>query len=357
MKYFKRIISIMLLAVIIVTSVSFNTVKASGEERLDVPFFRQIWEPWGKETLGNSNDIIENSGCALTSLAMVFKYFGVDTDPGRLNQWLKENNGFMGSNSIIWSKAIEMTEGRVNYLGMQNFSQSADMDTINLYIDSGFPVLARMNFQNTPHYVVITGRSEGTYFINDPWYENPARTINEAYEPIDNPAAAIKGIVLFTSDYPVPSRVPVRKVQSVFSEGSYAIVQPIKNPEMTLQLNNPKMQVGKISKPIDKDNPVSPITYKDRTMIPIRAVMEEMGGKVSYDDANQKITIDVQGRKIELWVGMRTYFVNGWEFILDAEPIVVNDRTLLPLRAILEKLGCKVSWDPQTEKILIPLNK
>jgi len=342
------------ITIVISTFFTFPKVtEAAAPERLDVPFFRQVWEPWANETLGFSNDLIVNSGCALTSLAMVFKYYGVDTDPQRLNQWLKDNNGYLGTSSIIWSKAVEMTEGKVKYMGMTNYSDTADMDYINSMIDNGYPVIARMNYQNTPHYVVITGRNGTTYYINDPWYENPARTINEAYEPYNYPAAAIKGIVVFSTDYQTPAKVPVRKVQSIFSEGSLAIVQPIKNPLMLLQIGNSKIQVGSTIKPIDSKNPVSPILYKDRTMLPIRAVMEEMGGKVTWDEANQKVTIVVQGRTLELWVGMRTYFVNGWEFLLDAEPIVVNDRTLLPLRPVLEVLGCKVDWDDSTNKITV----
>jgi hypothetical protein len=352
---YKRSLSFSLIFIMLISTFLFapKVTKAAGAERLDVPFFRQVWEPWANETLGFSQDLIVNSGCALTSLAMVFKYYGVDTDPHRLNQWLKDNNGYLGTSSIIWSKATEMTSGKVKYIGMTNYSGTADIDYINSMIDNGYPVIARMDYQNTPHYVVIAGRSGATYYINDPWYENPARTINEAYQPFNYPAAAIKGIVAFTSDYPTPAKVPVRKVQSIFPEGSLTIVQPIKNPLMILQLDNPKIQVGSTLKPIDSKNTVSPILYKDRTMLPIRAVMEEMGGRVSWDEANQKVTIEVQGRTIELWVGMRTYFVNGWELLLDAEPIVVSDRTLLPLRPVLEALGCKIDWDGTTNKITI----
>lgn len=358
MKKLKQFMYFFVIAAILVSLFVIPSVaEAQSDMRLDVPFFRQIWEPWSKENLGYSNDLIENNGCALTSLAMVFKYYGIDTDPERLNNWLVQNNGYLGTSSLIWSKAAQMAGGLINYKGMINYSENANMDYINSLVDNGYPVIARMNYNGTPHFVVITGRNETKYFINDPWMENPARTINESYEPYNNPAAAIKEIVVFTTDYPTPVKIPVRKVQSNFSEGSYAIVQPIKNPQMVLQLNNVNMQVRSTTKPIDPKNNIAPMLYKDRTMLPIRAVMEEMGGKVSWDEQNQKITIDVQGRTVELWVGMRTFYINGWEFLLDAEPIISNGRTLLPLRAVMEKLGCTVSWDPAAQKILIPENR
>lgn len=348
---------LLLIALVLLTPVTGTMVKAEGAMRLDIPFYRQIWEPWGKQNLGFSDDLIENSGCALTSLAMVFKYYGVDTDPGKLNEWLKENSGFQGSSSIKWSKAVELSGGNVKYLGIENYDGTANLEKINWLLDSGCPVIARMDYQGTNHYVVISGRSGDTYYLNDPWYENPARTVNDSYEPYNSPASSIKGIVVLVSESPVPPRVPVTKVESIFSEGQLTLVHPMKNPEIVLQLDNPYMTVAGTKKEIDPGKGTKPVLIKDRTLLPIRAVMEQMNGKVSWDEQNEKITIEVQGRTIELWVGKRTAFVNGWEFALDAEPVVLHDRTLVPLRFIAEKLGTKVIWEEATNRITIVGNK
>lgn len=353
----QKIAITMLLVVLLLIPVQSPIVKAEGDMRLDIPFFRQIWEPWGKQNLGFSGDLIENSGCALTSLAMVFKYYGVDTDPARLNEWLKENNGYQGSSSIMWSKAVELSGGNIKYLEIENFNGTADLDKINWLLDSACPVIARMNYQGTNHYVVISGHSGTTYYLNDPWYENPARTVNDSYEPYNDPASSIKGIVILTSENPVPPRVPVTKVESIFTEGQLTLVHPMKNPEIVLQLDNPYMTVNGVKREIDPGKGTKPVVVKDRTLLPIRAVMEQMNGKVSWDEQNEKIMIEVQGRTIELWVGKRTAFVNGWEFILDAEPALINGRTLVPLRFIAEKLGCKITWKEATSKIIIPGNK
>jgi|GEM_PF-6082673 len=49
-----------------------NKINAQEQDlRLDIPFYRQIWEPWGKQLVGFSNDQVEMTGCALTSFAML----------------------------------------------------------------------------------------------------------------------------------------------------------------------------------------------------------------------------------------------------------------------------------------------
>lgn len=44
--------------------------------------------------------------------------------------------------------------------------------------------------------------------------------------------------------------------------------------------------------------------------------------------------------------------VNGEKLVLDVSPVILNDRTMLPMRAIFEALGAKVNWIP-TNRIII----
>jgi len=56
-----------------------------ADELLDVPFFSQRDPAWSDKKLDHSPYSIGEYGCALTSAAMVSKYFRYDTDPDRLN--------------------------------------------------------------------------------------------------------------------------------------------------------------------------------------------------------------------------------------------------------------------------------
>jgi len=61
----------------------------------DVPVFRQNVDPWQSDLLGTSAWTIKNSGCAVTSVAMLLaKYGALDVNPGTLNKWLTDNGGY-----------------------------------------------------------------------------------------------------------------------------------------------------------------------------------------------------------------------------------------------------------------------
>lgn len=70
-------------------------------------------------------------------------------------------------------------------------------------------------------------------------------------------------------------------------------------------------------------------------------------------------SVDIQtgflGTKIELQIGNHSMYVNGIEKQLDQEPFVIaaTGRTVIPLRAPFEAIGCKVEWIPNGQKIII----
>ncbi len=83
-----------------------------------------------------------------------------------------------------------------------------------------------------------------------------------------------------------------------------------------------------------------------------------MGGTIERDGKERKVTIKFNGTVIELWIDNPKARVNGkvkWidEKNHDVRPIIINDRTMLPLRFVAESLSCKVEWDAKTRMITI----
>jgi len=104
---------------------------------------------------------------------------------------------------------------------------------------------------------------------------------------------------------------------------------------------------------------VAPIIYEDRTLLPIRFVVEPLGGNVLWDPIEKKVTIIHKDTTIELWIGNHIAKVNGVDTIIDPDnhnvkPIIVAPgRTMLPLRFISEALGCTVGWDELTQQVTV----
>ncbi len=98
-----------------------------------------------------------------------------------------------------------------------------------------------------------------------------------------------------------------------------------------------------------------PVIIQGRTLVPIRRIAEEMETTVSWDAHEQKVTLNRFDIEIELWIGRPTCKVNGIEKPLpsDVAPSIIQNRTFLPLRFVAEELGGSIEWFSDTQRILI----
>jgi len=120
-----------------------------------------------------------------------------------------------------------------------------------------------------------------------------------------------------------------------------------------LQINNPYMTVNGVKKEIDPGRGTVPVIIKGRTLVPIRAIIEELGGTVDWDGVERKVTIKFKNKTIELWIDKKTAKVDGTSKELDVPPMILNGRTMLPLRFVTEELGCTVDWEDKTKTVTI----
>ncbi len=89
----------------------------------------------------------------------------------------------------------------------------------------------------------------------------------------------------------------------------------------------------------------APFVYEDRTYVPVRVIAESLGAEVGWDEGTQQVSISKPGRTVVMTIGSPNYTVNGEAKVMDAAPAVVNDRTVVPLRAVSEALGKVVYWN------------
>jgi hypothetical protein len=105
------------------------------------------------------------------------------------------------------------------------------------------------------------------------------------------------------------------------------------------------------------DSPPVIIPEWGRTVVPIRAIVEALGGTVSWNPENREVDVALGDKTVSLWIGKNQAKV-GWMFKPidkdpNVKPIIINGRTMLPLRFVAESLGCSVDWDPATKTITI----
>ncbi|MBR2476500.1 MAG: copper amine oxidase N-terminal domain-containing protein [Clostridia bacterium] len=105
---------------------------------------------------------------------------------------------------------------------------------------------------------------------------------------------------------------------------------------------------------------VAPQIISDRTMIPFRYVANAFDAEVDYKEEadGRKIVTAVQGDKtLKLTIGNTDAVLieNGKEEVIsfDVAPLIVEGRTLVPVRLIGEAFGCSVGWDNANRDVII----
>lgn len=86
---------------------------------------------------------------------------------------------------------------------------------------------------------------------------------------------------------------------------------------VTLWIDNPVMQVGSMRQPIDAQG-TRPVIVESRTLVPIRAVIEAFGGVIEWDSTTQRVMIVLGDNTLDLWVGKSTASLNGKSMPIDA---------------------------------------
>lgn len=104
--------------------------------------------------------------------------------------------------------------------------------------------------------------------------------------------------------------------------------------------------VDRVKTQIDADNPeVKPMVIDGRTLVPLRFISESVGAQVNWDDVTSTISVVSGEQTIQMTLNNNQYYVNGQESTLDVPAQEMNGRTFVPLRALVEALGKKVFWD------------
>jgi len=90
-----------------------------------------------------------------------------------------------------------------------------------------------------------------------------------------------------------------------------------------------------------------------RVMVPLRGVFERLGASVSFNSIQQSVTASRGTTLIELFMNSTRTIVNGAEGSLDAPPLMMGSRILVPLRFVSEALGADVQWQAYNNSVNI----
>jgi hypothetical protein len=224
---------------------------------LNVLPIKQGNQPWGDLEYDTAHNwatraaiTIRRWGCALTSAVMVLNYHGVkkmpdgvDLDPATLNSWLlAEKNGFVNGGFVNWWGIRRLTEiaNKLWDSPILDFRKykTFDHNILDSHLADSQPDI--LGVKNNGHFVVATGKTPGSYSINDPAsglatlekYSSTASSIAHYYPTQTNLSALYlttgSNIELFLTgptDFAAGKNAPGGNVV-VPPEGNYGIVEP-----------------------------------------------------------------------------------------------------------------------------------
>ena len=133
---------------------------------------------------------------------------------------------------------------------------------------------------------------------------------------------------------------------------------PTASQYLTLQIGQGNLLLNGIHSTIDSNPDVVPVVLNNRTLLPIRALIEILGGTVEWDESSRTATIKYQERQVSLMIGQSTALVDGHPVIIDPSnpsvvPMILINRTFLPLRFIAEAIGFTVYWDERYQVVTL----
>ncbi len=93
-------------------------------------------------------------------------------------------------------------------------------------------------------------------------------------------------------------------------------------------------------------NDVAPVIIGDRTLVPVRIVTELLGGSAHWDSDTRTVTLKIDGKVLTLVIDEE---IPGY----GTGAVIINSRTYVPIRYVAEMLGANVEWIAATQQIVI----
>jgi hypothetical protein len=144
-------------------------VPASGGSNLSVKLpdrahFLQKDPRWAGHRLGG-RDTLGGAGCLVTSVAMAMSDLGHPTDPGQLNAALAAEKGVTAGGWLLWDAVSRVTRGA---LRAEVYAEPSLRRLDACLARGDYPIVKYFIRGVIPHWVVLVGKRNGTYFMRDP---------------------------------------------------------------------------------------------------------------------------------------------------------------------------------------------
>ena len=133
------------------------------------PLYSQCDSRWAGDRLGTSpTNTICKAGCLISSASMALSGIGKNFNPCSINAWLNGHNGYVSDDLFVWASINELGLKFVGFIANSNIASNLNVDNVVI-----------LNVNNGGHWVLATGISGNTIYVNDPGYSRSSYDISQ----------------------------------------------------------------------------------------------------------------------------------------------------------------------------------
>ena len=127
---------------------------------------------------------------------------------------------------------------------------------------------------------------------------------------------------------------------------------------LLMKVGEPNMLFNEELREIDPGRGTVPQIVNARTLIPIRAIIDCMGGNVGWNDDLRQVSLtygelSAMDFDVTMTIGDCDFVANGENKTMDVAPQIINSRTMLPIRFVSENVGAEIAWIGSTSEIIV----
>ena len=192
------------------------------------------------------------------------------------------------------------------------------------------------------HSITVNSKVENAKVTVDKDKAKEGETCIIKVEPKDGyyPSAVI--VTDKNGDKVTATRVSLDKWEMTMPAGKVSIDVEMADLEVVLQIANKDVEVNDVV----MKNDVAPFINESRTMVPIRVIIESLGGTAEWDEATRTVTLTIDGKVLKMTIDQ---VIAGF----DAPAVIHDSRTFVPIRYVAEAVGANVDWIAETQHIVV----
>lgn len=228
------------------------------------------------------------------------------------------------------------------------------LTTLEVVLDTTAPAITVTSHKNwetvTTSTIVVKGQAEA----------DAAIVLNGSKPIVPAPDGSFQETVTLTEGQNVIAFTATDKAGNRRTASVVVLYEPAQKPRTTvvLTVGSPAMTFNGVTIAVDVNPLVVPVVKSGRTLVPVRGLMQVLGGDVAWNAASREVTIRLGGHTLVLTIGKPSAVLDGGVVPIDAGdstvvPLIINGRTMLPVRFVVESVGGSVTWNAARRTVTV----